>query len=491
MTGWMLTFLELQAQDEKPVLKNATVINDRGDVRLTWESQGDTLAVWRDSIANYSMERIEVIYDTTHRTWVDASSGTNTRPRAYKLTIYQQTEREGSNYFNTTHLSLKMDTCQKNIHLLWTRHVEIINPSEYNYYRNFNDSLEIKEYRIWRSADSNPYQHIATVTGDTTYADTNIAYDHKYKYYVEGVLASDTSIKSQSNRDSIHTDMPDNPDYIHFENLRAGEGETQLQFNISEDSQLRRYVLLRSSGLKGPYDTLETYNTDDYALSYTDQEINPRQDIYYYQLASVNQCDALTTRSDTLSNLRLVLQKENMTGLLAWNQWDHIRGNPIRFDIYRKRGDEPTFSFLQTSYNSPFPDTDIETYRGDRVSSEFCYTITAEFTRSGRASQATSNKACLYIKPSVFVPNAFTPNDDGDNDAFKPIFTFLPKSYLFIVYNRSGMKVFESRNPESSWRGRMRGGKKAPSGTYTWYLEVSNPGQKIIRKQGEVTLIYP
>jgi len=490
--GWLLSALQATAQEDNPVLKNATVTNDEGHVRLTWESQGDTLTVWRDSIAKNTKVIIKIIYDTTLRSWVDQQSGANIKPRAYNLSIYKEGEGSESNFFNTTHLSLEMDTCRKNIQLTWSRHIEIISSQiGAGYYRNFNDSLNIKEYRIWRSADESPYERIATVAGDTTYTDPDIEYDRVYKYYVEGVVASDTSIKSQSNRDSINTDMPDDPGYIHFESLKSDEKETQLQYNISEDTQLERYALLRSSALAGPYDTLETYNTDEYSLSYTDQQMNPREDIYYYHLAAVNQCGALTTRSDTLSNLRLVAQKENMTALLGWNQWDHLRGNPVRFNIYRKIGGEPDPEFIQTSYHTPYRDTEPETFRGQSRSSEFCYTITAEYTRMERTLQASSNEACIYIKPSVFVPNAFTPNNDGTNDAFRPKFTFIPKSYLFIVYDRSGRKVFESSDPGKSWRGRIRGGGKAPSGTYIWHLEVTNPGQEVIQKQGEVTLIYP
>jgi gliding motility-associated-like protein len=491
MLTWMLTILPGKAQVEKPVLKNATV-DEQGHVRLTWESQGDTLIISRDSIENKAMEGIKVVYDTTLRSWVDRNSGANTKPRAYRLSIYKEDEGSESNYFNTTHLSLEMDTCQKNIQLNWSRHIEIISSQiGSGFYRNFNDSLEIKEYRIWRSTNRQPPRQIATVVGDTSYTDTNIEYDHKYKYYVEGVVAFDTSIKSQSNRDSINIDMPDDPGYIHFESLKSGEKQTKLRFNISEDSQLNQYALLRSADLNGPYDTLETFNTNEYSLSYTDEEITPREDIYYYHLAAVNQCGALTTRSDTLSNLRLEVQKENMAALLGWNQWEHLNQTPVRFHIQRKIGNEPDFSFLRTTYNPPYRDTDIETFRGGNVSSEFCYTITAEIPAENRNMQVTSNTTCIYMKPSIFVPNAFTPNIDGTNDVFKPEFTFIPENYLFIVYNRSGMKVFESRDPEKPWRGRIQGGNKAPSGTYIWYLEVSNPGQQKIRKRGEITLIYP
>jgi gliding motility-associated-like protein len=92
----------------------------------------------------------------------------------------------------------------------------------------------------------------------------------------------------------------------------------------------------------------------------------------------------------------------------------------------------------------------------------------------------------------VFIPNAFIPNDNSNerNRRFRPELTFIPRDYLLIIYNRRGKKIFESHNYDNPWKGQMKGGKKAPAGTYIYYLEVKNPGQPLIHKKGQVTLIY-
>jgi gliding motility-associated-like protein len=70
----------------------------------------------------------------------------------------------------------------------------------------------------------------------------------------------------------------------------------------------------------------------------------------------------------------------------------------------------------------------------------------------------------------VFVPNAFSPNDDGINDVFAP---FVGCDYdfhftTFQVFDRWGNLVFESNNgDQSGWDGFYRG-KPSPSGTYAW-----------------------
>ena len=74
-----------------------------------------------------------------------------------------------------------------------------------------------------------------------------------------------------------------------------------------------------------------------------------------------------------------------------------------------------------------------------------------------------------------YVPNTFTPDDDLINPIFKPIIesTFDPSSYIFLIFNRWGDVVFESRNVEHGWDGYFKG-KDCPNGTYSWRIQVKD-----------------
>ncbi len=74
----------------------------------------------------------------------------------------------------------------------------------------------------------------------------------------------------------------------------------------------------------------------------------------------------------------------------------------------------------------------------------------------------------------LFIPNAFTPNNDGFNDYFKP--SILGKEftaeYLFQVYNRWGQVIFQTTDPEQGWDGEVYDGEYyVPEGEYNWHLE--------------------
>lgn len=83
----------------------------------------------------------------------------------------------------------------------------------------------------------------------------------------------------------------------------------------------------------------------------------------------------------------------------------------------------------------------------------------------------TENCAC-----KAFVPNAFTPNNDGTNDFLQVYVGCEISDYRFSVYNRWGELVFASTNPADIWDGNRADGKDAALGVYVWKLEYSSAG---------------
>lgn len=92
---------------------------------------------------------------------------------------------------------------------------------------------------------------------------------------------------------------------------------------------------------------------------------------------------------------------------------------------------------------------------------------------------------------NLFVPNVFSPNDDGNNDVWH---AFLPCRWLryrIEVYDRWGSLVFAAEDPEAVWDARIRG-KDALTGVYVWHLEWDAElyGEvKTWRAKGDVTVL--
>lgn len=88
-------------------------------------------------------------------------------------------------------------------------------------------------------------------------------------------------------------------------------------------------------------------------------------------------------------------------------------------------------------------------------------------------------------------PNAFTPNGDGVNDTFKPLFLCPVASTHFRIFNRWGQQVFETRDPNAAWDGKTAGAEAA-SDVYGWQVEYEVLRDSVPQKRtakGDVTLL--
>ena len=94
----------------------------------------------------------------------------------------------------------------------------------------------------------------------------------------------------------------------------------------------------------------------------------------------------------------------------------------------------------------------------------------------------------VFDTPDVFAPTAFTPNGDKINDEFLPFYINIKSLLSFRIYNRWGMKIFETNDIKKFWDATF-GGKNAPMETYTWVVECFDVRGRYLTRKGMVTLI--
>lgn len=88
---------------------------------------------------------------------------------------------------------------------------------------------------------------------------------------------------------------------------------------------------------------------------------------------------------------------------------------------------------------------------------------------------------------TINIPNVFTPNGDGVNDAFDIKSTGV-KEMTLNIYNRWGQKLYEFTGPKATWDGRTVNGEHAPDGTYFFFLKASGFDDKTIEQHGTLSL---
>jgi gliding motility-associated-like protein len=90
-------------------------------------------------------------------------------------------------------------------------------------------------------------------------------------------------------------------------------------------------------------------------------------------------------------------------------------------------------------------------------------------------------------EPYIFVPNAFSPNKNGENDKLFVRGNNIKELY-FAIYNRWGELVFETKEINSGWDGTHKDLEVEPA-VYVYYLEVTCTGEVKYTKKGNITLI--
>jgi gliding motility-associated-like protein len=105
-------------------------------------------------------------------------------------------------------------------------------------------------------------------------------------------------------------------------------------------------------------------------------------------------------------------------------------------------------------------------------------------------------KILVIVEPTAFVPNLFTPNEDGKNDDLK-IYGLEPvDNFSFTVHNREGSVVYQTNNVTEvvsvGWNGAVRGNKQ-PSGVYYWRVKGEHlSGRRVLlngKSSGSIVLV--
>jgi gliding motility-associated-like protein len=95
----------------------------------------------------------------------------------------------------------------------------------------------------------------------------------------------------------------------------------------------------------------------------------------------------------------------------------------------------------------------------------------------------------LEVRPvvNIYVPNAFSPNDDGINDEFRTYPSCPLEEFQLKVFDRWGAQLFESKDTEEGWSGIHKNELFDP-GVFTWVVTF-RLREQVHMMRGDVTLL--
>ena len=117
-----------------------------------------------------------------------------------------------------------------------------------------------------------------------------------------------------------------------------------------------------------------------------------------------------------------------------------------------------------------------------------CYSLMV--TDSNGCTKKSDSLLCVKVDVkcgALFVPTAFSPNGDGQNDILYVRGNCL-LSMDFMVFDRLGEKVFESTDPNIGWDGTYKG-KPMNTAVFSYYVKATLVNYQIVEQRGDVALL--
>jgi len=96
----------------------------------------------------------------------------------------------------------------------------------------------------------------------------------------------------------------------------------------------------------------------------------------------------------------------------------------------------------------------------------------------------------MIIETNYYIPNAFSPNGDAENDLFRVRGSKNIRDFRLVIYNTEGIKLFETFDINTGWDGTNKKGYPQPIGTYSYLINGTFSNGDKYTFSGEVFLIH-
>lgn len=234
----------------------------------------------------------------------------------------------------------------------------------------------------------------------------------------------------------------------------------------------------------GPPDRYNWANIDTVPgnkFTYNDTNINTDNNPLQYRIGGKNLC-----RTDFFSPLHTniwltagpAIDYETRASWTNYEGWDN-GVNP--YVVYRRNDDATALVYSRsvgqdtTDYYTDGLDNYIQRYR------------VMGLENTGNGDTTWSNEVEVKLPAILWMPNAFTPNDDALNTQYSWVGGSI-KSFSIEIYNRWGERLFATDNPRQFWDGYYKG-QRCDDGVYLYQVTYMG-GDNIIKQQkGNITLM--
>jgi gliding motility-associated-like protein len=391
---------------------------------------------------------------------------------------------------NNIVLTENMDPCEGVMRLRW------------NTYKGWG---AVKNYQIWMEETPNGGATVVSMIGtvgpnDSTFNQRNLNGGTTYCYYIKAVDTSET-LYSSSNRICINSLAVQRSRLLYLAKASVREDRAvELVCFIDKDADIVDFDVQRADELGGPFRSLGRLPkpiTGPWEFRYKDFTANPEDHRYVYRIVATDSCGNIDTASNIGRTMVLeVEENDNLTNFLTWNPYQDYMGGVDRYEIYRAVMPNGGYQLMGSTADTFFLDNTrpLGDYSGlvqYRVVAVEGPNPLVFRDADGSIFRSTSSVAVAEFAPRVFIPNSFNPKSDvAANRVWKPAQAYVSSgSYSLEIFDRWGQLVFETKNENKAWDGRMNG-EFAPSGVYTYQLRYRSIEGEVVERRGTLNLLY-
>lgn len=362
-------------------------------------------------------------------------------------------------YYHNMVLTGKVLDCSNDVEVRWNSYINMPDGlSHYAIYARFEGEQNYRQ--MGTVPEDNELKYIFTAPYGTTQVDVKVL-----------AVSNKSSRISVSNVLNINMSSPDTAEYIYIRLATVAEdnGSIDLTFLVDTNFETTEYLLYRKENSKSYYLYDKIPYSGKSTIQYTDDNVDVKYNRYFYRLAVKDGCGAREKRSNEASPVYLTLKTEDNVNIISRTNyigWDTVES----YNLFRRHESSDEWEqiavlgwdeYYYSDHLSAIPHlTERIYYRVDAVEGP---TVFSESLLSN------SNYVVYTRKGEIWLPTAFTPQSDINN-VFKPYSTFIKsEGYTFQIYNRMGLKVFETTDLTQGWNGTFKG-NYVQQGAYVYVI---------------------
>lgn len=365
----------------------------------------------------------------------------------------------------TIYLKAVRDTCTGQVNLSWNNYPAL--------------SSQISLFKLY-TYKSDVWQLVQTLTNTTFSYNSNDAFTGNDEFLLEAIYKNYR----------IYSNHPKAPlpgkSFLHTENAFAqynSEG-CLIKSNIIGGNQNDTLIIYRTNNCAiAGVEIVRDFPYQQNQAEWIDKNISPKEGLSYL-LTIKNRC-GVKVQSTCIQPLGLFFKQDNEKFILYWTSLS----DAVNYQI--NKIENGASNFLTSTSDTMFVYSPSNQLINEDVN--WCFQVVATLN-NGYQPSTQSNTLCFSPEPIIKLPEIFSPDGNGLNDYFKPVFIYSePVNYQLSVYDKLGRLVFHStKYDEKGWDGTFFNNQKALSGdVFIYNLEFTLKNGTHHIKRGNIAIYLP